>query len=165
MTTRTFQQHAKGFGAATANINVRLDGQEIFSGPVLTENTPLPVLPDSAFVINNVAFTWEKETTFSGTATLEISVSGSPIMLADTKANYATNAPEFEDQYTEFYQIQEGDISIAEPFSDIQIDGISVYRSENPELVGQWWWKIMPGSTFACTVNITRSIWPDPSTE
>jgi hypothetical protein len=165
MTTRTFQQHAKGFGAATANINVRLDGQEIFSGPVLTENAPLPVLPDSVFVINNVAFTWEKSPGFSGQVALEISVSGSPLLLADTMANYFINEPEFENQYKYFYQSQIGDILTTEPFSDVQIDGISTNRPENSDFTGQWWWKIMPGSTFACTVNIARSIWPDPPTE
>jgi hypothetical protein len=160
MTTRTFRQHAQGFGAATTNITVTLNGQEIFSGPVATENAPLPVLPDPAVVIDNVIFTWENDTTFSGPATLEISVSGSPLLLADTVANYPTDAPEFSDQYLGFYSYQDSDVTVTDPFANEQIDGIPVARVEGSDLTGQWWWTIMPGSTFTATVNIAASLPP-----
>jgi hypothetical protein len=162
MTTRTFKQHAKGFGAATTNITVVLDGQEIFSGPVATENAPLPALPDPSVVIDNVIFTWENDTTFSGQSILEISVSESPLLLADTVANYLTDAPEFADQYTGFYSYQDDEIMVTDPFINEQIDGIPVSRNDDPTLSGQWWWVIMPGSTFTCTVNISASLPPPP---
>jgi len=165
MTTRTFRQHAQGFGAATTNITVKLDGQEIFSGPVVTENAPLPVLPNPAFSVANEAFTWEKDTAFSGTMALEISVSGSPLLLANTVANYPTDAPEFAGDFMGFYSYQDGETLISDPFSDEQIDGISVSRNEDPSLSGQWWWTIMPGSTFTCTVSVAPSLIPPPPTE
>ena len=160
MTTRIFQQHARGYGAAPTNITVTLDGQEIFSGPILTENSPLPVLPDPDINITNEIFTWEKDSTFSGTMELAITVSGSPLLLADTLANYPTNSPEYADQFVGFYSYVDGGTEYSDPFTNEQIDGIPVSRIADPALSGQWWWKIMPGSVFTATININASVQP-----
>jgi len=157
MTVRTFKQNAKAFGAIPSNIIVKLDGQQIFSGPVETENSPLPSLPDLQFQVTTTAFTWEKDTSFSGTADLEITVEGSPLLLADTLANYQIDAPDHADQFGIFYSETIDGNTYSDPFTDEQIDGVSVSRQDDPSLTGQWWWIIMPGSTFTSTVNINAS--------
>ena len=162
MSTRTFKQFAKAFGATPANIVVRLDGQEIFSGAVETENTPLPSLPDLSLAIDNLAFSWEKDTSFSGTAALEITVNGSPLLLANTQANYLVDDADHANVYNEFYYEEIDGVRYSDPFTDERIDGISVARVEDPALSGQWWWKIMPGSTFSAIVNIQASLPPPP---
>jgi hypothetical protein len=162
MTVRTFKQHAQAFGAIPTNITVKLDGQEIFSGPLTTENSPLPTLPDLAFAIPNVAFSWEKDSSFSGTVALEISVEGSPMLIADTLANYRTDSPANADIFEPFYYEQVGENIYSDPFSDEQIDGIPVSRLSDQDLPGQWWWTVMPGSTFTTTVHIEASLPPTP---
>lgn len=160
MTVRTFKQFAQGYGATPTSITVKLDGQEIFSGEIATENAPLPSLPDSSVQILNEIFTWEKDTTFTGTMALEISVQGSPLLLADSLANYHIDLPEYADKYLGYYSEVIDGVTYTDSFTNEQIDGISVSRSENPALSGQWWWTIMPGSTFTATVNILASLPP-----
>jgi hypothetical protein len=160
MTSRTFQQHGQAYGTQQTTINVVLDGVSIYSGPVNTVNAPLPSLPDPSYQVDNVLYSFERDTTFSGTAELSIEVNGSPLLLCQTLANYPVDQPGQADIFTKFYSYKEGEDMISDPFSNERIDSVAMSRSHDP--LGQWWWTIMPGSTFAATINIQPSAPPPP---
>ena len=162
MSIRTFKQLGQAYGPIPATIVAKIDGVEVFSGEILTVNQPLPSLPSESPDVTNALFSWTKDTSFSGAINLEITVEGSPVLLTDSRANYPIDAPEYADEYNIFYSYKIDETIYFDPFNDEKIDGISVSRVDDPLLPGQWYWTIMPGSTFSATVNIQSSLPPPP---
>ena len=162
MTIRTFRQYGQAYGSQPASIIATIDGVEVYSGPINTLNQALPVLPDVSLMIDNVIFSWEKTTDFSGTVNLELRVSGSPLILAGTLANYPTDNEAAANRWSAFYSYTVDGVLYLDSFSDEKIDGVSVSRQDSPEYSGQWWWKIMPGSVFTAVVHVQQSAPPPP---
>lgn len=162
MTTRTFKQLGQGYGSLPTTIIAKIDGVEVFSGEVTTVNQPFPTVSELSLTIDNILFSWTKSTDFSGTLTMEISVQGSPLLLTTTLADYPIDSPDKQGVFTSFYSIEKDGTIYFDPFDHETIDGVSVSRIDSPELSGQWWWGIMPGSTFTATVNVEASQAPPP---
>jgi hypothetical protein len=180
MTTRTFKQLGQGYGSVPTSIVVTLDGTEIFSGPISTLDQPLPTFPDSGNSYGIEIFSWTDEVTFAGSKSLSISVSGSPLLLTDTQANYILIpnpdysppdpknpttepvVPEFisggANVYGTFYFETIDTVTYSDPFTDEAIDGTAQSGPPDPSLPGQWYWKIPAGSTFTATVNIQPGV-------
>ena len=110
-------------------------------------------------VVHRIVAKWQNDTNFSGQQQIEISVQGSPLLMAYTVANYYVDTPSQEDQYAPFYQIEIGGIMYGDPLTNVKIDG-KAYPShpDDPTLPGQWWHLIPAGSTFTATLNVQASI-------
>ena len=154
MTLRTFKQFAQGFGTEPCEVTVQLDGNTIFSGSVATVDQPLPMLPNGSIDSTNLGWHWQHDVTFYGTKTLSVAVTGSSLILAETLANnpysYA-NAEVFYGQYSTVVD----DVTYYDPFTDESIDGVPQAGPYRPDIPGQWWWHVPPGSTFTATLHVT----------
>jgi len=159
MTLRTFRQYAQGFGAIPAQVVFQIDGNTVFSGSVVTLDQPMPALPNSEYSIDNIAWTWQDDAEFSGTRSITVSVSDSPLILATTLANDPYSNVE---SYGAFYIAEIDNVSYADPFTDETIDGVVVPGPYNPALTGQWWWRIPAGSTFSATMHVIGLAPPAP---
>jgi hypothetical protein len=159
MTIRNFKQYGQAFGATTASITATIDGTVVFSGPVSTLNTPVPSLPGD--IETSEIFTWTNTVAFAGTQSYSVAVTGSPLLLGSTAADYcvANNISHFDAFYT--YEI--GGVTVADPFTNVAIDGVSRTRGpDNSTLAGQWQWLIPAGSTFTATLNVNAGSEPKP---
>jgi len=120
---RIFQQLARGFGTTDSVVTCVIDGNTVFVGNVFTVNEPVPhPLPNPDYLIDNVAWTWTTEPDFEGSQSLSISVTGSPLLLAESLANdpYAN----ITDVYTGFFSDTIANVLYYDPFTDEAIDGV-----------------------------------------
>lgn len=170
MTTRTFKQKGQAYGSTTASIVASINGVTVYSGTVNTVNEPMPSLPDTENSYGVDLFSWQEDAAFAGTQTISIAVTGSDLLLTDSIANYvAVLNPDYNpsdpaskewisggaDVYGSFYNITEdGTNYYSDPFTNEAIDGNSQEHVPDPDLPGQWYWRIPAGSTFTATVNI-----------
>jgi hypothetical protein len=154
MILRTFKQLAQGFGDVPAQVVVQIDGNTVFSGAVTTLDQPMPSLPNSEYTLDNVAWTWQNDAEFSGSQSITVSVSDSPLILATTMANDPYNNVE---GYGGFYLHEVGNVSYADPFTDVTIDGVAQPVVNDPDWAGQIWWAIPAGSIFAATMHVDNS--------
>ena len=162
MTTRIFKQQGQAFGTQPTNITVKIDDLEVFSGDIQSQDSPIPPLPGGT--INSVDLcTWTNTVEFQGTQTMEISVNGGTLILTNTLANYCTTVntevpPEFEpgleNNFGVFYSYTDSDVLIADPLSNVTIDGIAKSIIRDQGLDGQWFWQISSGSVFRATINV-----------
>ena len=163
MSTRTFKQYGLAYGSSPTTITAKIDGVEVFSGQVTTVDQPLPTFPNPNFNIENTLFSWTKDSSFSGTTIMEISVQGSPVLLAPTLANYSVDSPENQDIFSPFYRYEVDGVIYSDPLSNESINGTSVFRGREENLTGQWYWLVSAGSTFTATINVQASqIPPSP---
>lgn len=160
MTTRTFVQQGQAYGSNTASITVKIDGNVVFQGPVLTLNQPFPQEPGIGSLISNDLYSWTNDVFFEGTQSLEITVEGATLLLANSLANYMPGAANGvptgnATTFGPYYSITSDSGVETDPFSDETINGIPQQEpSHVPPYSGQWWWAISPGSTFSATINI-----------
>jgi hypothetical protein len=159
--TRTFTQKGQAYGAVPCNITAKIDGVVVFSGEVPTINTPIPPLPNLDLDLGTPLFSWTKPIDFAGTCELEIAVSGSQLIITDTIADYVNRKD--SSATGDFYQIEIDGVVYSDPFIDEKINGVAQAGPYNPELPGQWYWTVNPGSTFTTTVNIMAGILPEPT--
>ena len=152
MTTRTFKQFGQAYGATPAVITATIGGTVVFSGEVATVDAPWPSLPNVE-ITGTELYTWTNTVEFAGTQSFSLSVANSPLLLADTLADYIANNSA---QFGSFYSYQDSGTTISDPFSNVAIDGVIMQKSpEYSELLGQWYWQIPAGSTFTATLNIS----------
>ena len=156
MATRTFKQSGQGFGSGTCTITAKIDGVVVYSGPVPTVAGSAPGGPTGENDEYPVLFTWTTDTEFEGTKTMEISVSGTALYLAEVKANhYAKPVPQpgldpenfanwqpiwetsGPDDFDVFFKQDVGIITFTDSISDAEINGISVQKSRDPDFPGQ----------------------------
>jgi len=159
MTTRNFIQCGQAYGSTTSSITATIDGTVVFSGPVSTVNTPVPNRPDAATDPVPTIFTWTNTVAFAGTQSYSIAVTGSPLLLSFTGADYciANNTAQFGTFYT--YEI--GGVTVADPLTNVAIDGVAMQRGpDNSTLSGQWQWLIPAGSTLTATLNVNAGVEP-----
>jgi hypothetical protein len=151
MTDRTFKQYALAFGSTPAQAVCQIDGNTVYSGPVTTLDESLPELPNLAYSIDTVAWSWQANAEFSGSQEISITVTGSPLLLADTFANNPFgNAANF----LPFYSTEQSGVTFYDPFTNEAIDGVVQSGPYDPALPGQWWWVIPAGSTFTATMHV-----------
>jgi hypothetical protein len=155
---RTFTQTGQAYGSVPCSITAKIDNVVVFSGPVATENTPIPFLPNVELDVGVDIFSWQKPIDFSGTCELEIAVTGSTLLITDTGADYVNALDPTE--IGPFYQVTIDGVVYTDPFTNEKINGNTVPGPYNPELPGQWYWKVDPGSTFTATVNINPGVAP-----
>ena len=157
MTTRIFKQTGQAYGAIPASITATIDGTVVYTGSVPNLNTPVPSLPSN--VITPEIFTWTNTVAFAGTQSYSIAVTGSPLLLDFTGADYciANNVSQFSNFYT--YEI--GGVTVADPLTNVVIDGVAMQRGpDNSTLSGQWQWLIPAGSTLTATLNVNAGVEP-----
>ena len=160
MTIRNFKQCGQAYGSTPASITATIDGTVVFSGPVSTLDQPLPILPEpSDDVSPPTLFTWTNTVDFAGTQSYSIAVIGSQLLLDCTQADHcvANNVAQFDTPY-----IYETDgVRVADPLTNVAIDGVAMQRGpNNNELPGQWQWIIPAGSTFTATLNVNAGVEP-----
>lgn len=158
MTIRTFKQRGQAYGSSPVTIVAKIDGVEVANGPVTTLNTRYQLTgfdPDTNFQeLGDELFSWTDDAAFSGTKTLEITVTGGFLVLMNTVANYPQISE--ENQWSFVYFNPVGDVVYTNPWSDITING--QLQNPNTDVPSQTYWLIPPGGVLTCTVNITASI-------
>lgn len=157
MSIRTFKQLGEGYGPSEVSITAKIDDVVVYSGPIITLNEPLPVIPDPVFDINDTLYSWEADNNFSGQMMLEIEVNGGTLLLTDIWANQRIIG-DF-DSYGPYYSYIEDGETIFDPFEDEKIDGISQPKNRTlGNLYGQWWWIIHDGSVFTAKINVVPGV-------
>ena len=157
MTTRNFKQCGQAYGSTPASITATIDGTVVYSGPISTLDAPVPSRPYTATTGLPAIFTWTNTVEFSGTQSYSIAVTGSPLLLDFTAADYSSisNVTTF----STFYTYTTGGVSVADPFTNVAIDGVVQTRGpDDSVLPGQWQWLIPAGSTFTATLNVDAGL-------
>ena len=162
MTTRTFKQFGQAYGTDTCEITVVVDGSTVYSGPVHTVDEPLPMVPNPDFEVDNVLYTFTKDTSFAGVSKLSISVSNSALLLCNMLANYPTDVPAQANVWNSCNDTEIGGLIYSDCLSNEIIDGVPQVHYLDPVLTGQWWWTIPADSTFTADINIQSSKLPPP---
>jgi hypothetical protein len=159
MTTRNFKQRGQAYGSTPASITATIDGTVVYSGPISTLDTPLPIRPCVANVSIPTIFTWTNNVDFAGTQSYSIAVIGSQLLLDCTLADHcvANNVAQFSSPYI----YNDNGVTVADPLTNVAIDGVAQQRGpNNSELSGQWQWLIPAGSTFTATLNVNAGVEP-----
>ena len=161
MTTRNFKQCGQAYGSTPASITATIDGTVVYSGPISTLNTPVPSRPSLAHIAPTI-FTWANTVEFAGTQSFSIAVTGSPLLLDKTQADYCDprNIAQFGEY---FYSYEIGGVIVYDPFTNVTIDGAVIQRGPDNTLSGQWQWLIPAGSTFTATLNVNAGFLPPPA--
>jgi hypothetical protein len=161
MTTRTFKQLGQAYGTVPAIVVAKINNIEVFNSTI----SALDSNPDFSYPSNSQdLFSWTADVNFSGTVEMEVSVTGSDLLLTETVANYATiiddaNPPPGVTSgatvFGHFCFPADGDESkIADPISNVIIDGINQSAIRYEGQTGQFYWLIPAGQTFTCTLTI-----------
>jgi hypothetical protein len=87
MADRTLKFYGQGYGTETVNINVTMDGTEVFSGPIVTSDAQPD--PNTQEILFNTTISPE----FTGSKAVVITVTGGSMMFGRVTANYSTNEP------------------------------------------------------------------------
>jgi hypothetical protein len=162
MTTRTFKQFGQAYGNTPASIAVLINGVNVFSGAVPTENSALPEPPYTG-IAGTELFTWTNTVDFAGAQSFSISVENAPLLLLRTVADYVYPQPNELPEFNGFYTYQIDGVTVADPLSNVAIDGVPVQRAtDNSGLSGQWNWLIPAGSTLTAILNVTAGVEPPP---
>lgn len=170
MTTRTVKMFGLAYGSSPAEIAVTVDGSNIYSGTVTTENVAVPMLPNLDLVGTTVEFcNFEIPMEFSGTKPMTCTVSGGTVVFAQIRANYCVYAntdPVIGSGPDGFFNID----GLGDARSNVFIDGVAQTINHDEELNGTWWFAVPAGSTLtydldieAGTANVATP--PTPPTE
>ena len=161
MTVRTFKQNGQGYGSEPVGIIAKIDGVVVFEGTV--SEIDADQLQNFRDYPGDTIFSWENTVDFSGTAQMEITVTGpGTLVVTDTKANYVPGPGGISsgpDGFAEYYNYVEEDLIISDPFVDPAVNETPVVRNRHlgtdAQLTGQWWYVVATGVTFTTTVNIS----------
>lgn len=90
MANRTVQLLGLAYGASPAEITVTVNGNTIFSGPVSTQNQPVPALPDASLKNSTVVFcSFEIDQAFTGQIPITCTVNSGTVIFGQIRANYS----------------------------------------------------------------------------
>lgn len=158
MTIRTFKQRGQAYGSSPVTIVATIDDVEVFNGVIPTTDSPYQLTgfdPDADWAtLGDELFSWTDDANFTGTKTLEISVSGGYLVLMNTIANYPfLTADNAENQWSFVYTNTVDGVLHTNPWSNMTING--QLQNPNTGVPGQTYWLLPPGSVMSCTVNIT----------
>lgn len=154
MTVRTFRQHGLGYGVEPCNITATIDGNVVYSGNVSTLDAEMPGYSPGNGTIGVALFEWTNPMDFAGTQALEIAVSGSPLLLTHTHANFSYSKGNVNMYGPIFHYRFEDQFPMWDPLSEVHINGNPYTRPTEPMVASQWHWVIPAGTTFTATVNI-----------
>ena len=171
MTTRTFKQQGLAYGSSPVTLVAKVDGVEVFNGTVATLNEPIPTVPVDGLVYSAEPadlFTFTDAAAFSGTKTLEISVSGGTLIVAGLLADYspyaAPSTPVDPSKYPgagkfglAFTNTVDG-ITHTNAITNVTIDDVAQAAGE--EVTGTRYYDVEPGSVFKATLQISKGIDP-----
>lgn len=150
MAIRTFNQYGVAYGTTPTSIVVLLDGVEIYSGSVPTVDIPITYSP-----YDNILFSWGQEASYSTPRTVEISVTGSLLVVAQTLGTRLDPTDITKFVPPGYHQVING-TTVLDPYTDITINGVPSTRLATP--TGQWFWKVPPDTTFKATFNCLPGI-------
>lgn len=156
---RTFRQMAQAYGHTPATVTVRLAGDTIYQGPVMTLPEPPPVLPNLDLEINNIAWSWLDSVLFTGHKPLEITVSDATLLLARTEANIPFIEEDSDHTFGSFYNEEHDGVFYHDPMANVTINGVPQPTIRKPDFIGQRWWRIPPHGVFTADL---RMIWLRP---
>jgi hypothetical protein len=152
MTTRTFIQRGKAYGAVPCTITAKINNAVVYEGPVTTVDESLPAEP--WIQANTDLFSWTNTVDFQGTQTMEITVTGSVLTIATTVANYNSLQNPGADHYGAFFFEVLSGTSFQHPFANVKIDGVSRPIQINELATGQGHWNVRPGQVFTTDIRI-----------
>jgi hypothetical protein len=161
MTTRTFKQTGQAFGSSPTIISAKINGAEVYNGPVSTLHEPRRLYsnPDEVFP---ELFSWTTDTSFAGTQQMEIAVSNGQLVIADTLSNYTVSIPSnksdvFGPVYVNVVPGEAGNVIYTDATTAISINGIFQEHQLTNGAIGQTYWPLESGDVFTCTVRISAS--------
>jgi hypothetical protein len=171
MTTRTFKQQGLAYGSSPVTLVAKVNGAEVFNGTVTTLNEPIPAAPVDGLVYSSDPadlFTFTDDAAFSGTKTLEISVSGGTLIVAGLLADYSSYAapstPVDPSKYpgagkfgSAFANTVDG-ITQNNAVINVTIDDVA--QAVGEEVIGTRYYNVEPGSVFKATLQISKGIDP-----
>jgi hypothetical protein len=162
MSNRNLKFYGFAYGDTPVTLDVKIDGQTVFSNTVNTIAGDLPVDPASVdcdqvlFEVNNTDLF---PITFGGSYIHSISVSGgngiiigkvmSNNMVTDTISEHATI---FLDLYNGTPPNSDGTPDVR---SNVFIDGVSKIDPDNASN-NCWTWQVDSGSTLSCNLNVSK---------
>jgi hypothetical protein len=155
MTTRTFKQFGHAYGAEPAQITVRINAQEIFSGDVATVDEPFPEKLLAEAGLGSELFVWTEDSAFAGTRAVEITVTRGSVILTSTHADHTiAAAPE---EFDHFYIVTQDGVDYTECMSNVAVNGVALPRAWDGVNVGQYHCHLAEGSVYTATINITAA--------
>jgi hypothetical protein len=161
MTTRTIKQTGQAFGSSPTIISAKINGAEVYNGPVSTLHEPMRRYnnPDEVFP---ELFSWTTDTNFAGTQQMEIAVSNGQLVIADTVSNYTFSSPSnksdvFGPVYVNVVPGEAGNVIYTDAITAISINGVFQEHALTNGALGQTYWPLESGDVFTCTVKITAS--------
>jgi hypothetical protein len=152
MTTRTFIQRGKAYGTVPCTITAKIDNTIVYEGPVTTVDQTIPEKP--ATDAQSDLFSWTSTVDFEGTQTMEITVTGSTLLINTTVANYSSLQNPGVDQYGAFFFETIGGVSFQHPLSNLKIDGVVWPVISDETAAGQPLTYIRPGQVYTADVRI-----------
>lgn len=167
MADRIFKFYGQAFAATTAAvITVKFNSVEFFSGPVATDNSPVP---NSATDTTSVLFEYVGTTDLSGNIPFELHVNNGTVFFGAVEANYsgfsATRDRTAESSWPSEYvvnvtpenfwsDVNQNSIE-TDGKSNVLINGIEQVRNLiDPSQVGDWWYRISENETFTCDIFV-----------
>lgn len=160
MTIRTFKQIGQGYGSAPCTITANINGSQVYSGTVPTVDEPLPILPNPSLAVTSELFGWSvNDVSYTGTQTMEITVSGSPLLVTEIVANYSpVQNPQLPISPIPggagVFSSLPSDVIPGDYLINVEIDGIPQTSMEGEGETGQSYWVVPVGSVFTATVNV-----------
>jgi hypothetical protein len=152
MTTRTFIQRGKAYGTVPCTITAKINNTIVYEGPVTTMDESLPTQP--WIQANTDLFSWTNTVDFQGTQTMEITVTGSVLVLSTVVANYNSLQNPGADHYGAFFYEIIGGVSFQHPFANVKIDGVTWPVQADESSPGQGHCNIRPGQVYTADVRI-----------
>ena len=161
MTTRTIKQTGQAFGSSPTIISAKINGAEVYNGPVSTLHEPRRLYsnPDEVFP---ELFSWTTDTSFAGTQQMEIAVSNGQLVIADTLSNYTVSIPSnksdvFGPVYVNVVPGEAGNVIYTDTITAISINGVFQEHQLTNGAIGQTYWPLESGDVFTCTIRISES--------
>lgn len=179
MTTRTVKIFGLAYGSTPAEINVTLDGNTVYTGPVSTLdpvtgtpsladfktlNNPTPNLDYANSTVELCSF--ELPMDFQGSKPMTSTVTNGTVIFAQIRANYcaiANTDPIIGHGDSQYFNIN-GD---ADPRSNATKDGILVPVVHTEAAHGAWFFSVNTGSVLSYDLNViagTANVAPTPPT-
>lgn len=172
MGTRTFRQKAMGYGTTPVNITAKINNNVVFTGNIITDINPPPLLPDFSIDLGDPVFSWtHDDINFQGSFDMEIMVNNAAsddcfVYITDTQANYILtydgNMTHYfgDDVFGSFYYTTVDDPEdlppwiATDPTDNVTIDGVPTLPHPTRNYPGQCYFTLRPQQVLHCTVNV-----------
>jgi hypothetical protein len=169
---RTLKIKGIGFSTTADNveITVKIDGNVIFSGPVLTDKTTVynpniqPGTPVTTMDATTTVAEWTENIDFAGTRALEITATKGVFLCTQTTSTYMPVATKTApttifssgENDVPCYVLETADGFIRNVYSNVTINGVA--HTDLPSPGGFSAWGIQPNNSLVATLNISAGI-------